>query len=105
MGIPLKTYSRTRGWSIEQMDAALYGMRAKGWLEGEGFTPAGKAFRDRIEADTDDMETTIVDAMGDDFDELISILRPWAAAIVSVGIEGGGYPGGPDAIQAMGAAR
>jgi hypothetical protein len=101
MGIPLKTYSATRGWSVEQMDAAIDGMRAKGWMEGDGFSPTGRAFREKIEADTDAMETPIVDAIGNDFDELIDILRPWAAAIVKVGIEGGGYPGGPDAISQM----
>jgi hypothetical protein len=105
MGIPLKTYSATRGWSPQQMDDALDGMRAKGWMTGDKFSPEGQALRDRIEADTDAMETPIVDAIGGDFDELIDILRPWAAAIVKVGIEGGGYPGGPDAISQMRATR
>jgi hypothetical protein len=101
MGIPLKTYSATRGWSVEQMDAALDGMRAKGWMTGDAFSPEGRALREGIEADTDAMEVPIVEAIGADFDELIDILRPWAAAIVKVGIEGGGYPGGPDAISQM----
>ena len=35
IGIPLKTYSATRGWTVEQMDAALEGMRAKGWMSGD----------------------------------------------------------------------
>jgi hypothetical protein len=105
MGIPLKTYSATRGWTVEQMDAALDGMRAKGWMEGDTFSAEGRAFREQIESDTDDMETPIVDAIGGDFDELIDILRPWASAIVSAGIAGGGYPGGPDAIRDLGRAR
>jgi hypothetical protein len=99
--MPLKTYSATRGWTVEQMDAALDGMRAKGWVEGDAFTPQGRAFRDLIESDTDAMETPIVEAIGGDFDELISILRPWAAAIVKVGIAGGGYPGDANAISEM----
>ena len=45
------------------------------------------------------METPIVEAIGPDFDELIEILSPWAAAIVKVGIAGGGYPGGREAIR------
>jgi hypothetical protein len=101
LGMPLKTYSATRGWTVEQMDAALDGMRAKGWVEGDAFTPQGRAFRDLIESDTDAMETPIVEAIGGDFDELISILRPWAAAIVKVGIAGGGYPGDANAISEM----
>jgi len=99
MGIPLKTYSLTRGWSIEQMDAAMQGMRERGWVEGDSFTPEGRAFREQIESDTDDMEAPIVDAIAEDFDELIEILSPWTAAIVKVGIAGGGYPGGRDAIR------
>ncbi|HEY8171930.1 MAG TPA: hypothetical protein VIH21_02490 [Dehalococcoidia bacterium] len=99
MRIPLKSYSLTRGWTVEQMDAALDGMRARGLVEGDAFTADGHAFREQIEADTDAMEIPIVDAIGADLDELLSILSPWAAAIVSVGIAGGGYPGGPDAIS------
>jgi hypothetical protein len=101
LGMPLKTYSATRGWTVDQMDAALDGMRAKGWVEGDAFTPAGRAFRELIESDTDAMETPIVDAIGDDFDELIAILRSWAMAIVKVGIAGGGYPGDANAIAEM----
>jgi hypothetical protein len=102
LGIPLKTYSLTRGWTVEQMDAAIEGMREKGWMEGDAFSSAGRALRERIESDTDAMETGIVDAIGADFEELIGLLRPWAAAIVHVGIAGGGYPGGADAIAGMG---
>ncbi|HEY7801433.1 MAG TPA: hypothetical protein VIE40_02050 [Dehalococcoidia bacterium] len=102
MGIPLKTYSATRGWTVEQMDAALDGMRAKGWMDGDGFSPAGRALREEIESDTDAMEVPIVEAMGDDFGDVIAILRPWAAAIVKAGVRGGGYPGGPDAIRDLG---
>lgn len=101
LGIPLKTYSRTRGWTTEQMDTAIEGMRAKGWMQGDAFSPEGKAFRARIEAETDAMETPIVETIGEDFDELIGLLAPWAASIVRVGIAGGGYPGNADAIATL----
>jgi hypothetical protein len=101
MGIPLKTYSATRGWTVQQMDAALDGMRVKGWMKDDAFSPDGRAFRERLEAETDEMEVPIVDAIGTDFDELIGILRPWAATIVRAGIAGGGYPGDPNAISGM----
>jgi hypothetical protein len=105
LNIPLKTYSATRGWTVAQMDEAIAGMRAKGWMdqEADAFSPEGRALRERIEAETDDMEAPIVHAIGDGLDELIGILRPWAAAIVSVGIAGGGYPGDASAIAAMSA--
>ena len=101
MGIPLKTYSATRGWTPAQMDAALDGMRAKGWMDGDVFSDEGRRFREQIEAETDAMEVPIVDAIGGDFDELLEILRPWARAIVAAGIAGGGYPGDVSAISAM----
>jgi len=105
--IPLKTYSLTRGWTVEQMDAAIAGMRDKGWVEpdSDAFTPEGRRFRDQIESDTDAMEHDIIHAIGDGFDELIGILQPWAAAIVSAGIAGGGYPGSAAAIGQMGRAE
>jgi hypothetical protein len=105
MGIPLKTYSATRGWTVPQMDAALDGMRAKGWMTGDAFSDDGRALRDQIEADTDEMEAGIVDAIGGDLDELLAILRPWAVAIVRVGIAGGGYPGDANAIASMSGVR
>ncbi len=101
LGIPLKTYSMTRGWAIDQMDAALDSMRTRGWVKGDGFTSEGRVFRERLESETDAMETPLVAAIGADFDELIGIVRPWAAAIVKAGIGGGGYPGGAGAIASM----
>jgi len=102
MGIPLKTYSATRGWTVAQMDATLDGMRAKGWMEGDVFSAEGRRFREQLEAETDAMEVPTVEAIGGDLDELLEILRPWARAIVSAGIAGGGYPGDVNAISAMG---
>ena len=99
LGIPPKTYSATRGWTPQQMDAALDEMRGRGWLDDQNaLTPQGAAFRDRIESDTDEMEVPLIDAIGDDLDELLGLLRPWASAIVAAGIEGGGYPGSIGAI-------
>lgn len=100
--IPLKTYSATRGWTVEQMDQAIVDMRARGWMEGDEFSAEGRAFRERIESETDAMEMPIVDAIANDLDELIGILRPWAGAIVKVGIAGGGYPGDAGAIATLG---
>lgn len=104
MGIPLKTYSATRGWTVQQMDAALDGMREKGWMKGDVFSEDGRRLREEIESDTDAMEVPIADAIGSDLDELLGILRPWAAAIVKAGIQGGGYPGDASAISSMGRA-
>ena len=105
MGISLKTYSATRGWTVAQMDAAIADMQAKGWMHGVEFSPEGRAFRERLESETDEMEVPIIDAIGGDLDELLGILRPWTIAIVKVGIAGGGYPGDVSAIAEMARGR
>jgi hypothetical protein len=92
MGIPMKSFSLTRGWTMEEMDDAIAAMRRKGWLDGDAFTPDGRALREAIESDTDDMETPVVDAIGPALDELLGLLRPWADAITAAGVRGGGYP-------------
>jgi len=99
--IPLKTYSRTRGYTDEEMDAALEGMRRKGWVEGDALSEEGRRLRDEIENDTDAMEVNIVEAIGADFTPLIDILRRWAVTIVKAGIAGGGYPGDINELGGM----
>jgi hypothetical protein len=105
IGVSLKTYSATRGWTVAQMDAAITGMQAKGWMHGIEFSPEGRAFRERLESETDEMEVPVVDAIGGDLDELLDILRPWTVAIVKAGIAGGGYPGDVSAIAEMARGR
>jgi hypothetical protein len=46
-----------RGWSEEQWGAAVADLRTRGLLDGSGLTPAGKELRERIEDDTDRMDT------------------------------------------------
>ena len=82
---------RTRGWTPEEVDGALARLRDRGVIEGEAFTGKGEELRAAIEEATDQAEAKLVDALGDDAEELFSILDPWATAI----IESGGYPADP----------
>ena len=91
-GLPLRTYSRTRGWSDADFDAAEERLESRGLLEGGQFTEAGRTTREAIESATDGLCKPAIDALGDDFDELIRLLEPWGAAIR----DAKGYPaGGP----------
>jgi hypothetical protein len=87
-GIPLRSYIRTRAWSDEQLDAAEARLVARGLMADGGFTDAGRALRASIEETTDAQCAPMLDALGDDLDELVGILRPWGAAIR----DAGGYP-------------
>jgi hypothetical protein len=91
MGLPLRTYIRTRGWSDEELDAAAARLEDRSWLAGDALTPAGHEAREAIERATDAQMRDAVMAIGDDLDELSATLAPWGDAMRAAG----GYVGGP----------
>jgi hypothetical protein len=91
-GLPLKTYVRTRAWSEEQLDDGIERLRAKGLLEGDGYSGHGREVREAIEARTDDGMAAPLAAVGDDVEELIAILQPWGAALRAAGAYLGAGP-------------
>jgi hypothetical protein len=96
--LPLRTYSRTRGWSDAQFDAAEERLVARGLLADGVFTDAGRAAREAIEVATDVQMRPVIDALGGDFDELIAIMTPWGASIR----DAKGYPaGGPHDLAGL----
>jgi hypothetical protein len=88
-GLPPRSYSPTRGWAPDDLDAADARLEARGLLSEGVLTEAGRGVRESIELGTDLAEHAVVDALGDDADELFGLLEPWSRAIV----EQGGYPG------------
>ena len=87
-GQPLKSWVRSRGWTEDELDAACDYLRSRGLLDGDELTAAGWDLREDIESATDHMERRVVDALGDDADELFALLDPWCDQIVATG----GYP-------------
>ncbi len=75
-GIPPRSYLPTRGWTPADVDAAYARLRARGLVDGETLTPAGRDLGERAE-------------------ELFALLAPWAEAIVA----GGGYPVDPSRLR------
>ena len=64
----------------------------RGLLDEDGFSGDGRAAREGVEQETDRQCRPAIDALGDDFDELISILSAWGTAVR----DAGGYlPTGP----------
>ncbi|HLJ07803.1 MAG TPA: hypothetical protein VKX24_04650 [Acidimicrobiia bacterium] len=80
-GLPLRTYSRTRAWSDAEFDAATERLIERGWLRDGALSDDGRAERERIEVATDLQCRPVVDALGDDLDELVAILSPWGSAV------------------------
>jgi len=91
MGMPFKSYVRTRGWNDEELEAGAERLRSRGWLDRDEFTDAGRAAREDIERATDRSMGVALTVLGDDLEPVIDALKPWGAAMR----EAGGYVGGP----------
>ena len=90
MGLQLRSYVRTRGWSEEELEAGVDRLREQGWLDGDALSDDGRAVREDIESATDLQMAPALDALEGDLTELVDLLRPWGAAMR----EAGGYVGG-----------
>jgi hypothetical protein len=96
-GLGMRTYVRTRAWTDADLDAAYARLAERGLVEGEGLSEEGRRQREEVERATDRQCRPIIDALGDDVEELLAILRPWGAAIRAAG----GYPAsGPHDLAA-----
>lgn len=82
-GLPMRTYSATRGWRTEQFDPATDRLVSRGLLDanGETFTAAGREIRSRIELNTDKQMLAAMLVIEDDLAELMEILSPLAQSI------------------------
>jgi hypothetical protein len=85
LGMPLYSYTGSRGWAPEVMTAGAAALEARGWLADDALTTAGRTFRAELEARTDAQEQAIVDAMGDRVDEVCARLDGWGTRCIEAG--------------------
>lgn len=88
LGMPLLSYTASRGWPEPAMQSAVAALEARGWLADGALTDSGRAARVAIEAATDAQEQSIVDALGDRVDEVCAQLDEWGRRC----IEHGSFP-------------
>jgi hypothetical protein len=99
-GLPLRTYIRTRAWSHAELDAAEERLVARGLLADGTLTDEGRRAREAVERVTDAACRPVIDALGEDVDELVGVLRAWGSAIR----DAHGYPAaGPHDLAAAAA--
>jgi hypothetical protein len=85
-GLPARSYAPTRGWQAADMDAGFERLLRRGLMtDDEHLTDAGRAFREEIEVRTDELERPIIDALGDELEELFDHLDGWSDAIIAAG--------------------
>jgi hypothetical protein len=87
-GLPMRSYIRTRAWSESDLDAGEARLEERGFVADGAFTRVGRAAREQVEVVTDQLCRPIVEALDDDFDELITLILPWSERIKWAG----GYP-------------
>lgn len=82
LGMPLFSYSATRGWTPEQLETTAATLRAQGWIDGESLSDWGREARDMIEEITDGLQHAIIDALGTDLDAIVDQLSVWSTACI-----------------------
>jgi hypothetical protein len=81
---PGSTTAAQMGYGADETGAALHRLRRAGYVDDAGaLTDGGREFREGIERATDLQEADVVDAVGDDIEELLDLLTPWARAVVA----------------------
>lgn len=98
-GLSMRSYIKSRAWSADDLDAAAERLRERGLVSDGGFTPAGKQARAQIEAATDEACQPFTSRLGDDLEELVTLLSGWSSAIRAAH----GYPAsGPHDLARLG---
>ncbi len=72
LGYAIGEYSHTRGFTAEQLGAAVGGLEQRGWVSNGALTTAGLAARLELEHATDVSQQRLIDLLGDDLDDIIS---------------------------------
>jgi DNA-binding MarR family transcriptional regulator len=81
---PGSTTAEQIGYTANEIGAALDRFRERGQTDrGDSLTDAGRELREGIERATDLQEAELVEALGDDVDELFELMAPWARAVVA----------------------
>jgi hypothetical protein len=93
IGMPMLSYTATRGWPPDAMQRAVARLESRGWIDDDGLTDEGRARRLGIEQRTDDQEQPIAAALGDRFEEICGRLNHWGQLC----IEAGAFP--PDILK------
>lgn len=83
-------YQKNRAWSLEEWETAVDRCRSNGWISGDGsLTASGRELRDRIEASTDRTVAAVIDALGENLDRVIDVIKPISREIYLNGGIGG----------------
>jgi hypothetical protein len=99
-GMPPRSYAAGRGWTPAQLERSEQRLQEQRLLDSGRPTEAGFEARSKLEAATDRLCTSMVEALGDHVVDVVGLLQEWGAAIRAAE---GYYPSSPqEAILAPG---
>lgn len=85
-GTPASVYETARGFDDVEWTGVLDALRERNLVDGGGLTDEGRAVKSRVERQTDDLAAAALDPLSDEeVGELLTLLRPLAAAVVAAG--------------------
>jgi hypothetical protein len=88
-GVPLGSVTIMQmGWSRDDLAGAVDALARRGLVTDHQLTEDGQRLREAIEYATDAQERSMVEALGDDADELLELLNPWARKIATNVMQG-----------------
>ena len=93
IGMPLLSYTATRGWAPDAMQRAVARLESRGWIRDGDLTDSGLACRLGIEQRTDAQEQPIAAALGGRLEKVCDRLNHWGQLC----IEAGAFP--PDILK------
>jgi hypothetical protein len=85
VGMPLGSYTASRGWTETEIAETADQLRAFGLLDGDRLSDTGQGFRDRIEQRTDALEFPIAAAMGPEIQPILDQLNDWSQRCIDAG--------------------
>lgn len=85
LGLPAPAYTLTRGWSAEQVAAALERLHAAGLVRDGRLTGDGARLRTELEVETNRGERRLVEALGADLDRVVAALDRWSTRCIAAG--------------------
>lgn len=88
-GFTVESAKRIRGWSDEQWDAGVDGLRGRGLMDAEGLSADGVALRARVEDDTDRMDVAAWNHLGE---ERTSRLIELGKGLTRIVVANGAFP-------------
>ncbi|UZJ23677.1 hypothetical protein RHODO2019_10695 [Rhodococcus antarcticus] len=90
-GMTLGSYTASRGWSPEEIGAAVATLTDDGLLADGALTEAGEELRAVLEDMTDDAEDAVVAGIGEDLEDVLARLADLSGDL----IEAGAFPADP----------